>query len=66
MDIGFDGTTCYLFEFQFLDFGPLTLERSDYHFARNADGWVKVERRSVLEEEFTRSVVSYIKGRPKA
>jgi len=51
----------HLLEFQFLHFGPLTLEQSGYYFTKNAGAWTRVEGKSIVEEEFARSVVQYIR-----
>jgi glutathione synthase/RimK-type ligase-like ATP-grasp enzyme len=51
-DIGFDGSQFYLFEAQYVCFGTYTIENSPFYFTRGEGGWVCVERRSCLEEEY--------------
>lgn len=59
LDVGYDGEAFHAIEFQFLHFGSLTIERSTGYYVDGPDGWTRVEGRSVLEEEFARSVVNY-------
>lgn len=60
IDVGFDGSQYYLLEFQFVMFGPLTLERSSFYFVKENAKWTVVEERPILEREFARSVVEYV------
>jgi len=50
----------YLIEFQAVYFGSLTLDLSDCYFAQTERGWVRVEEKSVFEEEYARSMADYI------
>lgn len=61
LDMGFDGSRFHVFEFQFVQFGPYTLEQSPFRFERRGEQWVKVQGRSVLEEEYARSIVAYLR-----
>jgi glutathione synthase/RimK-type ligase-like ATP-grasp enzyme len=61
MDVGFDGSTCYLFEFQFVFFGQYAVERSQWHFFRDKEKWNRMETTSIAEEEMVQSVHAYIK-----
>lgn len=63
LDIGYDGMHFYLFEFQAIYFGSYTLERSPFFFTKNSHEWTPVHATSVLEEEYSRSVASYIRKR---
>jgi hypothetical protein len=60
LDIGISGSRYYLFEFQCLHFGNLTLESSEYFFMKNEGFWKKYPEQPVLEREFVRSVVDFI------
>ena len=62
LDIGFDGTTYHLLEFQFVHMGPYTLSFSEYYHIWNNGRWEKVMAKSDLEKEFCRSMDVYIKG----
>jgi glutathione synthase/RimK-type ligase-like ATP-grasp enzyme len=67
MDIANQGDEFYLFEFQFVMFGQLTLERSSLYFTRDKN-WIAVDEKPILEREFARSIVEFIKKQegPKA
>lgn len=60
LDIGFNGNQFYLFEFQCLYFGTYTLEKSEYYYIREKNGWVTIKSKSILEEEYARSISEYI------
>jgi hypothetical protein len=60
LDIGWDGRNFYLFEFQFLSFGTLTLEKSDYYYIKNGNRWNIVKKKSILEEEFVNSIIYFL------
>jgi hypothetical protein len=62
LDIAFDGKHYYLIEFQFLMFGPYTIEKSNYHFVNHDGAWEKVDSASVLEVEFARSIDDFIRN----
>ncbi len=66
LDVGCDGEQFYLFEFQFILFGTRTMELSPFYFTRADNEWVRVQAASVLEEEYVRSVVGYLKQRWRA
>ena len=51
----------FLMEFQFVEFGCYTLERSSFYFVRSDQAWQAIDEESVLEKEFARAVVSHIK-----
>lgn len=64
LDIAENENGCYLIEFQFLFFGPHTLQYSNWYFTYDEErhGFVKVEGKSELETEYARSVAEYIKA----
>jgi glutathione synthase/RimK-type ligase-like ATP-grasp enzyme len=62
MDIAFTQERCYLIEFQFLMFGPYTLEKSAFYFKWENDKWNIIREKSDLENEFSSSVVMYIEN----
>lgn len=55
----------HLIEMQFVYFGTTTLEKSPYYCVKQADGWHQIQGKSILEEEYTRSVVSFLKSQQK-
>jgi glutathione synthase/RimK-type ligase-like ATP-grasp enzyme len=55
-DIGFDGREYYLFEAQYVCFGTYTIENSSFYFSRSDGGWVCIEGKSCLEEEYAESL----------
>jgi hypothetical protein len=60
LDIGFDGTSCYLFEFQFLMFGTATIERSPSHFKRVDGIWHLSKEQLDVEDVFAESLALHI------
>jgi glutathione synthase/RimK-type ligase-like ATP-grasp enzyme len=63
LDIAYNGQTTYLMEFQFVNFGTVTLEKSEFYFTKTESGWKKVEETPCLEREFVRSVVRYLSNK---
>lgn len=61
MDIGYDGEKYHLLEFQTIHLGPYTLTRSEYYHIEQDGKWKKIIEKSNLEEEFVRSIDTYIK-----
>jgi len=61
LDIAFDGSNYFLIEFQFLMFGPYTIEKSRYYFKKINNNWERIEGHSSLENEFVDSISKYIK-----
>jgi len=64
MDIGFDGKSYHLIEFQMIDIGTSALQRSKFWHEYNEGKWGKFEGTSNLEEEFSRSFDSFICQHP--
>jgi hypothetical protein len=63
LDIALSGDTPVLIEFQFVNFGPLTMEHSHWYFVQSEqNSWKKVEGKSMPEVEFARSVVRYFEA----
>ena len=60
LDIGYDGVSCHLIEFQFLHFGPITLQKSAFHFIFKQNEWVKVDEIPNLEREYSHAVLNYL------
>jgi hypothetical protein len=60
MDIGFDGRSYHLIEFQMIDIGTSALQRSKFWHEYIDGKWEKFEGLSNLEEEFSRSFDSFI------
>lgn len=65
MDIGFDGNSFYLMEFQALYFGTVTLQKSPFYFENEDIKWNIVHETSVLENVFAEAVVNYINTKIK-
>lgn len=61
LDIGIDGKTFHLIEFQFLNFGTTTLEKSPHYFIKTNGGWQVKKEESELEKVYVESVVNYLK-----
>lgn len=61
MDIGYDGATYHLLEFQMIHLGPYALSMSEYYYIEKDGRWIKVPGKSDLEEEFCRSIDSFIR-----
>ncbi|NLS92705.1 MAG: hypothetical protein GXX96_11165 [Planctomycetaceae bacterium] len=49
----------HLLEMQFVQFGPLTLEGSDFHWRRHDDEWTLVESQVELERTLVNGVTAY-------
>ncbi|MCX5814214.1 MAG: hypothetical protein NT178_16970 [Proteobacteria bacterium] len=60
LDVGFNGREYFLIEFQFLQFGNYTLEKSPFYFVKEGGRWNKIQEKSILEEEFVRSIIRYL------
>jgi len=63
VDVAYDGKQFYLFEFQAIYFGTITIQASDFYFVKESDSWKIKEGKSVVEKEYARSVVSYLEKR---
>lgn len=60
MDIGYDGQNHHLIEYQMLYFGTSALQRaSSWHEYHNGK-WVRLSGKSILEDEFARSIDMFI------
>lgn len=60
IDVGYDGKQCYLFEFQFVEFGQRAIQRSHCYFQKSGNKWVRVEEKSNAENELVNSIHQYI------
>jgi hypothetical protein len=60
LDIGFNGKSFFLIEFQCLYFGSFTLTYSDFYWHKTQNnGFKLIDGESILEEEYARSIVKY-------
>ena len=59
-DIGFDGNSCYLFEFQFVMFGQFAVERSEWFFTKGKKGWTRRDEKTSVESELVTAVHQHI------
>ena len=60
IDVGFDGNQCYLFEFQFVEFGQRAVQRSSYYYQQVENSWIRIKAKSNAEDEFVDAVHQYI------
>ena len=61
LDIAYNGESFFLIEFQCLYFGSFTLTNSDFYWNKTEeDFFVLTESKSILEEEYVRSIVNFI------
>lgn len=63
LDIGFNGQDFFLIEFQSLYFGTYTIEKSEFYFTKESDAWTIHNERSILEEEYVKSVCKFISAK---
>ncbi|MBN1187863.1 MAG: hypothetical protein JXB49_36655 [Bacteroidales bacterium] len=61
LDIGYDGKTFHLIEFQFLYFGTTTLEKSSFYFEKSKDNWRICDEQSDIEFVYVESIINYLK-----
>lgn len=62
LDIGFDGRDFYLLEFQAINFGSFTLQKSSHYFFKDNNKWSIIQEKSDLEKEYVNSVTFYIES----
>jgi glutathione synthase/RimK-type ligase-like ATP-grasp enzyme len=60
LDIGFDGNIFHLIEFQFINFGTTTIEKSPFYFELIDNIWEIKETKSDLEEVYVNSVTDFL------
>jgi hypothetical protein len=60
LDIGHNRKEFFVIEFQALYFGTYTLENAEFHYSLQSEGFRLVEERSILEQEYARSIVGFI------
>jgi glutathione synthase/RimK-type ligase-like ATP-grasp enzyme len=56
-DIGFDGSQCYLFEYQGIHFGTTVAEKSSFYYRRLNNRWEKQAGQIQIEEEVGRIII---------
>jgi glutathione synthase/RimK-type ligase-like ATP-grasp enzyme len=61
LDIGFDGKSFHLIEFQFIFFGTTTLEKAPFYYLKDGNKWIIIREKSELEEVYVSSIVEFIK-----
>lgn len=62
LDIAWNGKQCYLLEYQGIHFGPYALVNSSFYFKWTGTCWIKINQRSILEDEYARSFAVYIRN----
>lgn len=60
LDIAYNGESFFILEAQFLYFGTYTIENAPYYFSRDNNRWSQITEKSVLEQEYVRSVVAFL------
>jgi hypothetical protein len=60
LDIAFNGIRFFLLEFQCLNFGTITLEKSSRYFLRVDKIWKEIRDTSIMEKEFVRSIAAFL------
>lgn len=63
LDLAISGDKVILLEFQFLYFGTSTLEKSPYYYIENNENWEQIFEKSILENTYAYSIVSYIESK---
>lgn len=62
LDVGFDGKTFHLIEFQFLYFGTTSLENSPFHYKKENDQWTISKEKVELEQVYANSIIEYLEN----
>lgn len=60
LDLAKKDNNVHLIEMQFLYFGTSTLTMSPYYYAKSVKGWEQIYKKSILEEEYVRSICNYL------
>ena len=60
LDIASNGEKCFLIEYQAIHFGTKTLEYSSGYFTKETGSWLYYKQKSVLEEIYVESIISYL------
>jgi len=60
LDIGYDGRSFYLFEYQSVYFGTATLEYSNFYFTNINSQWSIIEEKSVLEKVYAYAIADFL------
>ena len=63
LDVAWRDDTPYVFEFQFVMFGSLTLVNSPFHFRYMDGGWVRHDGTADEEDELSRALICFLKAR---
>ena len=62
LDVAFKDDIPYLIEFQFVNFGTYTAEKSPYYFQKIDGKWQIIDKLIVIELEYTRAIDRFIKN----
>ncbi len=65
LDIGFDGQTFHLLEFQCVTFGFKAMSLAEFHFRPVGSKWQRIEGKVIPEEEFCRAVIEFLQRNNK-
>ena len=60
MDLAQNQYGCYLLEYQCISFGPYTIQYSKWYFSYEDSKWIRVNKESIIEEEYCRSIAEHI------
>ena len=63
LDVGSNKQKLFLFEFQFVNFGTYTAEKSHHHFKLVNGKWELFENKVIIECEYARSIDKFIDNR---
>ena len=61
LDVGYDGKSFHLLEFQFIYFGTTTLEKAPFYFVLHNNEWNVIDEKQNLENAYVESVIDFIK-----
>lgn len=61
LDVAFKNNTPFLIEFQFVNFGTYTAEKSPHHFKKINGDWQLIENKVIIEEEYVNAIDEFIK-----
>ena len=60
LDIGYDGATCHLLEFQFMHFGTFAAERAEMYYVYSGNDWAGIREPCQLETVIAEAMAMYI------
>ena len=61
LDVAFDGEHFHLIEFQFVNFGTTTIEKTPFYFKRTNNDWVLHREKVELEDIYIKALLKFLK-----